>query len=69
MERRRVLARSTAAGSLLVALVALVALAPDSGSPQADLSWSNAFDDGSGILGGQQHGVTRIIQTCGEDNA
>ncbi len=60
-------ARGVAAGCLLAALIALAALATDSGEPVADLSWSNSYDDGSGILGGQQHGVTRTIQTCGED--
>ena len=27
---------------------------------QALLSWSTAFDDGAGVLGGQQHGVTQV---------
>jgi len=29
------------------------------------LSWSNSADDGAGVLGGQQHGVSMIIHTCG----
>ena len=32
------------------------------------LSWSTANDDGSGVLGGQQHGVTQTITTCDGDD-
>ncbi|EKX51332.1 hypothetical protein GUITHDRAFT_103248 [Guillardia theta CCMP2712] len=32
------------------------------------LSWSNSFDDGTGILSGQQHGVTRTIVSCDADD-
>lgn len=32
------------------------------------LSWSNAADDGAGVLGGQQHGVSMIIHTCDADD-
>jgi len=32
------------------------------------LSWSNSFDDGTGVLSGQQHGVTRTIVSCDADD-
>jgi len=32
------------------------------------LSWSNFADDGAGILGGQQHGVSEIITSCDADD-
>ena len=55
---------------LVVALVGSVALlaGKDAHSRTSLLSWSNANDDGAGVLGGQQHGVTRTIWSCDPDD-
>ena len=52
----------------LLAVVAVVALA-GGGAPGkgALLSWNNYADDGAGILGGQQHGVSMVITSCDAD--
>ncbi len=71
-------ARRLAAAAAVLTLCAAAVIVGMQGGPSAAavgaggrawenvlLSWSNAADDGSGVLGGQQHGVSMIIHTCG----
>jgi hypothetical protein len=61
--------RALIAAALLIAAVAVVASVGSRAAGQSQLlSWSTSFDDGAGVLGGQQHGVTQIIHTCDADD-
>jgi hypothetical protein len=61
--------RALIAAALLIAAVAVVASVDSRAAGQSQLlSWSTSFDDGAGVLGGQQHGVTQIIHTCDADD-
>jgi hypothetical protein len=62
---------ATAAALALVAALAAGARGGRGGRRRAGdalLSWSNFADDGAGILGGQQHGVSEIITSCDADD-
>ena len=65
--RQRTLAVGAAGACLLVAAV-FVAAGAGRERDSALLSWSNAADDGAGVLGGQQHGVTQTITSCDADD-
>ena len=66
---RELAVRALIAAALLIAAVAVVASVDSRAAGQSQLlSWSTSFDDGAGVLGGQQHGVTQIIHTCDADD-
>lgn len=63
------------AGHRLAAVAAVLSLGAatifvgmQGGDANALLSWSNFADDGSGVLGGQQHGVSMVIHSCDADD-
>jgi hypothetical protein len=67
--------RAVAASASVLALLATVVVigrkvADKSGSWGRGelLSWDNSYDDGRGVLGGQQHGVSEIITSCDADD-
>ena len=64
-------AACVAAAALALAAALVASAAGGAGRRRggdALLSWSNFADDGSGVLGGQQHGVSEIITSCDADD-
>ena len=52
----------------LVATITTTASSKRSSLRSSLLSWNNFADDGAGVLGGQQHGVSEIITSCDADD-